>query len=117
VEIGSADDEVEVKATSGNVRLGDLHQGARVANVSGDVRILSVGEGSLRVRSVSGDVSVGVPSGVSLFVDVTTMGTFSTDIPLGDEPGSGEASGAKVDLSVSSVSGNVDIERAWEQVA
>ena len=53
-----------MKATSGNVRLGELTQGAKIINVSGDVRVLALGEGALHVRSVSGDVSVGVP-GVS----------------------------------------------------
>ena len=116
VEIGAADDSVEVHATSGNVRLGELHHGAKVANVSGNVRVLSLGEGRLLVRSVSGDVAVGVPTGVDLFVDVSTMGAFRSDIPIEDSPASG-GSGIKVDLSVSSVSGNVEIERALEHVA
>ena len=116
VEIGSADETVEVHATSGNVRLGELHQGAKVANVSGNVRVLSLGEGRLLVRSVSGDVAVGVPAGVDLFVDVSTMGSFRSDIPIDDIPAPGE-SRVKVDLSVSTVSGNVEIERALEHVA
>ena len=103
-------------ATSGTVRLGELHRGAKVANVSGNVRVLSLGEGKLLVRSVSGDVVVGVPAGVDLFVDVSTMGSFRSDIPIEDAPAPG-GSGAKVDLSVSSVSGNVEIERALEHVA
>jgi hypothetical protein len=116
VEIGTADETVEVHATSGNVRLGELHHGAKVANVSGNVRVLSLGEGRLFVRSVSGDVAVGVPAGVDLFVDVSTMGSFRSDIPIDDIPAPGE-SRVKVDLSVSSVSGNVEIERALEHVA
>ncbi len=116
VEIGAADGSVKVHATSGNVRLGELHQGAKVANVSGNVRVLSLELGRLLVRSVSGDVAVGVPTGVDLFVDVSTMGAFRSDIPIQDTPASG-GSGTKVDLSVSSVSGNVEIERAFEHVA
>jgi hypothetical protein len=116
VEIGAADETVEVHATSGNVRLGELHHGAKVANVSGNVRILSLGEGALHVRSVSGDVAVGVPSGVDLSVDVSTLGAFHSDIPLEDTPAP-RGNGSKVDLSVSSVSGNVEIERALEHVA
>ncbi len=116
VEIGAAEDTVEVRATSGNVRLGELRHGARVANVSGNVRVLSLGEGKLLVRSVSGDVAVGVPSGVDLFVDVSTMGRFRSDIDIEDTPVPG-GGGIKVDLSVSSVSGNVEIERALEHVA
>jgi Putative adhesin len=116
VEIGAADDTVEVRATSGNVRLGELHHGAKVANVSGNVRVLSLGEGRLFVRSVSGDVAVGVPSGVDLFVDVSTLGAFRSDITI-EDTSAPERSRIKVDLSVSSVSGNVEIERALEHVA
>ena len=116
IEIGAAEDTVEVRATSGSVRLGELRHGARVANVSGNVRVLSLGEGKLFVRSVSGDVAVGVPSGVDLFVDVSTMGHFRSDIDIEDSPVPG-GGGSKVDLSVSSVSGNVEIQRALEHVA
>jgi DUF4097 and DUF4098 domain-containing protein YvlB len=117
LEVGAASDRVEVKATSGNVRLGELSHGARIVNVSGDVRVLSVDEGTLHVRSVSGNVSVGVATGVDLHVDVETLsGAVSSEIPLDDTPGPA-ARETRVDLSVRSVSGNVDIARALEQVA
>jgi DUF4097 and DUF4098 domain-containing protein YvlB len=99
------------------VRLGELAHGARVTNVSGDVRVLAIDEGTLHVRSVSGSVSVGVVSGVDLHVDVETMsGQVRSDIPLDEAPVSPRKD-ASVELSVRSVSGNVEIERALEQVA
>jgi DUF4097 and DUF4098 domain-containing protein YvlB len=117
LEVGAAAKQVEVKATSGDVRLGELAHGARVTNVSGDVRVLALEEGTLHVRSVSGDVSVGVVTGVELHVDVETMsGEISSDIALDDAPGSGRRD-ARVELSVRSVSGDVAIERALEHVA
>ncbi len=117
IEVGAASGQVEVKATSGAVRLGELAHGARVTNVSGDVRVLAIGEGTLHVRSVSGSVVVGVVTGVDLHVDAETMsGEVRSDIPLEDKPGSARKD-ALVQLSVRSVSGNVEIERALEQVA
>ncbi len=117
IEVGAAASQVEVKATSGDVRLGELAHGARVSNVSGDVRVLALDEGTLHVRSVSGSVSVGVVTGVDLHVDVETMsGQVRSDIPLEDTPGSARKN-ALVELSVRSVSGDVEIERALEQVA
>ena len=66
---------------------------------------------------MSGDVSVGVARGVDLHVDVETMsGSVNSEIPLDDAPGSARRDD-RVDLSVRSVSGNVDIARALEQVA
>ncbi|HEX4126385.1 MAG TPA: DUF4097 family beta strand repeat-containing protein [Acidimicrobiales bacterium] len=119
LELGAAGSRVEVKATSGDVRLGELAAGAEVKNVSGNVRVLAVGEGTLKVRSVSGDVAVGVVKGVELHVDVeTASGMVHSDIPLTNAPGEGGARpGARVDLSVRSVSGNVEIGRALEHVA
>ncbi len=117
LEVGAAAGKVEVKATSGNVRLGELSHGARIVNVSGDVRVLALGEGTLHVRSVSGNVSVGVSEGVDLHVDVETLsGSVHSDIPLDDTPRTGRRD-AQVDLSVRSVSGDVEIARALEQVA
>jgi DUF4097 and DUF4098 domain-containing protein YvlB len=117
IEVGAAGERVEVKATSGKVRLGELARGARVANVSGDVRVLALEEGRLQVRSVSGNVSVAVASGVDLHVDVETLsGTVSSEIPLDDRPPSSRRN-VHVELSVRSVSGDVEIARALEQVA
>ena len=117
LEVGAAASKVEVKATSGNVRLGELSHGARIVNVSGDVRVLALADGTLHVRSVSGNVSVGVAEGVDLHVDVETLsGSVHSDIPLDDTPRSGRRD-AQVDLSVRSVSGDVEIARALEQVA
>jgi DUF4097 and DUF4098 domain-containing protein YvlB len=117
LEVGMAGSRLEVKATSGNVRLGELSHGARIANVSGDVRILLIDEGALHVRSVSGHVSVGVGRGVDLHVDVETLsGTVNSEIPLDSKPGTIRRD-ARVDVSVRSVSGNVEIVRALEDVA
>ena len=117
IEVGAADGHVEVKATSGSVRLGELAHGARVTNVSGDVRVLAIDEGTLHVRSVSGSVSVGVVTGVDLRVDVETLsGQIRSDIPLDATRGS-RRNDVSVEVSVRSVSGNVEIERALEQVA
>jgi DUF4097 and DUF4098 domain-containing protein YvlB len=118
LELGAADGRVEVKVTSGDVRLGDLAHGAQVMNVSGNVRVLALGEGTLKVRSVSGDVVVGVAKGVDIHVDVeTASGIVHSDIPLTDAPSGDTRPEARVDLSVRSVSGNVEIGHALEHVA
>jgi len=117
VEIGAAGDRVDVKTASGHARLGDLAAGARIVGVSGDVRVLAIGQGDLHVRSVSGNVAVGVSDGVDLHVDLETLsGHVQSEIPLDEAPQAGRR-GAKVDITVRSVSGSIDIERALEQVA
>jgi DUF4097 and DUF4098 domain-containing protein YvlB len=118
LELGAACSRVEVKVTSGDIRLGDLAHGAQLMNVSGNVRVLALGEGTLKVRSVSGDVTVGVAKGVDLHVDVeTATGNVHSDIPLDNVPSEGVRPETRVDLSVRSVSGDVEIRRALEHVA
>ena len=117
VEIGLAEDRVEVKATSGKVRLGELGLGADVVNVSGDVRVLSLYAGTLHLRSVSGNVAVGVGEGVELRVDVQTMtGRVHSEIPLDDVPAGGDT-GKKAEVTVRTVTGDVAVERALVPVA
>jgi DUF4097 and DUF4098 domain-containing protein YvlB len=116
VEIGLAQERVDVKTTSGNARLGELADGAEVVNVSGDVRVLSLSAGTLRVRSVSGDISVGVAEGVALHVDVETMsGRVHSEIPIDDAPTAGH-SGRSAELSVRTLSGDIEMERAVASV-
>jgi DUF4097 and DUF4098 domain-containing protein YvlB len=117
VEIGAAGDRVEVTTASGSARLGELGAGARVVGVSGDVRVLALAEGELHVRLVSGNVAVGVAEGVALHVDAQSMsGHVHSDIPLDDAPRGG-SHGTTVDITVRSVSGSIEIERALPQVA
>ena len=100
------------------MRLGELAAGRPVVNVSGNVRVLALEEGTLHIRSVSGHVAVGVAKGVDLHVDVeTASGIVHSEIPLDDAPVAGTRPQIRVDLSVRSVSGNVEIERALEHVA
>jgi DUF4097 and DUF4098 domain-containing protein YvlB len=112
IEVGSAIRGAEVRSTSGDVRLGDVEGDASVVGVSGSVQVLSCSSGRLHVRSVSGDISVGIPRGVSLSVDAGSLsGSVRSDIPLGDEPPSGRAT-PDVVLAARSVSGDVVLERA-----
>jgi DUF4097 and DUF4098 domain-containing protein YvlB len=112
VEIGLAQDQVDVKTTSGMARLGEIADGANIVNVSGDVRVLSLSEGTLRVRSVSGNVSIGVAGGVELQVDAQTMsGRVRSEIPLDGAP-SGGHTGKRASVTVSTVSGDIEMERA-----
>jgi DUF4097 and DUF4098 domain-containing protein YvlB len=112
IEVGSAGRGADVRSTSGDVRLGDLEGDASVVGVSGSVTVLSCASGRLQVRSVSGDIAVGVPRGVSLSVDAESLsGTVRSDIPLGDDPPSGHGA-PDVVLTARSVSGDVMVERA-----
>jgi DUF4097 and DUF4098 domain-containing protein YvlB len=117
VEVGAAADRIDMRSTSGNLRLGDLDGDASLVAVSGDVRVLSCSAGRVQVRSVSGDISIGIAEGVNLRVDAQSMsGRVSSDIPLGDVP-SPKKGAREVVLAARNVSGDVLVERAVEAYA
>jgi len=112
IEVGSAANRADVRSTSGDVRLGDVAGDASIVGVSGNVRVLSYAAGTMQVRAVSGDITVGIVQGVNLRVDAETMsGRVHSDIPLGQEPGS-RGEGPDVAVTARSVSGDVLVERA-----
>jgi DUF4097 and DUF4098 domain-containing protein YvlB len=120
VEIGSAADRIDVRGSSGDVRLGDVSGDLSVVAVSGDVTVLSLARGRAHLRSVSGQVDVGIARGVALTVDAESMsGTVHSDIPLSDDPdGSGHQGGdPAVELTVRSVSGNILVKRGADAFA
>lgn len=99
-----------VRTASGDIGIDELDGGANLTTVSGDVRIRSLSVGEVAVRTVSGDVELGVAAGVRVFLDlVTTSGDASSDLEVGQ--GSGDTD---VDLTVRivSVSGDVRVRRA-----
>jgi DUF4097 and DUF4098 domain-containing protein YvlB len=114
VEVGAAAGAIDVRATSGDVRLGDVAGGVRVVGVSGSVQVLSVTEGNMHIRSVSGKIDVGVARGATLRVDAESMsGSVQSDIPLEDGPG-GAREDPRITLTLRSVSGDVLITRGVE---
>jgi hypothetical protein len=112
IEIGSVGDRAEIRSTSGDVRLGDVSGDSSIVGVSGDIRVLSYADGQMQLRTVSGDITVGIPHGISIMVDAQSMsGTVRSEIPLADAPTAGDG-GPVVAISARSVSGDFLVERA-----
>ncbi len=118
VRIDGAHGDVRAASVSGDVTLRNLHAtSVRAGSVSGDVDVgiaeLS-GDGPLRLRSVSGDVTLTVPRGLDADFSMSTVsGDLDTDFPLTLSGRMGRRSiNARIgkggrDLSISTVSGDV----------
>ncbi len=114
IEVGAATAEIDIRATSGEVRLGDVAGDVRVTGVSGDVQVLSVTEGNVHIRSVSGKIEVGIARGATLGVDAESIsGSVHSDIPLDECPVS-DGTHPRVALTLRSVSGDLLITRGAE---
>jgi len=112
IEIGSTGTQVDIRATWGDVRLGDVAGDVRVVAVSGGVEVLSVARGTVQLRSISGDIEVGIAAGVALDVDAETMsGRVDSEIALSDRPGDVQGAPA-VTLAAKTVSGDIAVRRS-----
>jgi len=97
---------------SGDLVVGEAAAGLSVTTVSGDVRVQAAGGGSMRIQAVSGDVHVAITPGEHLYVDARSVsGTMSSELGVEDAPPPGPTSDLR-ELSVSTVSGDVQIARA-----
>jgi DUF4097 and DUF4098 domain-containing protein YvlB len=98
-----------VRTASGDIGIDQLDGGANLTTVSGDVRIRTLAVGDVAVRSVSGDVELGVAAGQRVFLDLrTSSGDASSDLEIGQADGDTDVD---LTLRVASVSGDIRIRR------
>jgi Toastrack DUF4097 len=100
----------EVKTAAGDVNLAEVGGSVTVHSASGDLRVGAVTEGKVELKSVSGDMLVGVRRGSRVWMDVKTVtGDASSDLDSGlDDDGEGPL----VELKATAMSGDIKIVRA-----
>lgn len=110
VAIERAVGPVNVKTVSGDVRVEHLEGDLTVQSVSGDVAASLATPGRVDVGNVSGDVTIGVRSGLLVELDVRSIsGQLSSQIAL--DGATGEVGEEPVVVKVRSVSGDVKVRR------
>jgi hypothetical protein len=115
VQVALVRGDASVHTASGDLEIRRSEAGVDVQSASGDTDLGDAGGGPVRVKSVSGDVRVGVRAGRRVAVDVRTVsGEATSDIPL-DGTGGEDADAPLVEIQVNGVSGDVRIERARSQ--
>lgn len=113
IEVGDIGGRVEITTTSGDVRLGQVAGDLSVGSTSGDVRIRRADGTELELRTISGDVRVGLPTGIRVCPELTTFsGSTRLPEPRRDTGQDDERPRRLVRLTVKSVSGDIDIQRA-----
>ena len=115
--VGTAGGDVTFNTVSGDIHLGSAAASMFAKSVSGDVRVDSLARGEAAIQSVSGDITVGVVRGATLWMDV---GTLSGDMRSELDPVEGGGhEGREVDLRLkaNSTSGDIRLMRAAERAA
>ncbi|WIM93802.1 DUF4097 family beta strand repeat-containing protein [Actinoplanes oblitus] len=135
LSVGRVGGSASVKTASGRIRIGDVTGDVTAATASGDIEVASVGgslnagtasgrvavgslcQGKSRVRTASGDVTVGVAPGTGVWLDLNTVGGRSiTDLAAhGDS--APPAGAPMLDLRVRTASGDIRIHRATDRIA
>jgi len=111
IRVGTVGGTLNASVVSGDLRVAAAPLGGAAAAVSGDIELGSVTEGELSVRSVSGDVTVGVRQGSRVHVDVSTVsGDLKSEFDLEEAGGDGE--GPFLDVRGKTVSGDLRLKRA-----
>ena len=105
---------VEVRTASGDVAVADAATDVRVSTASGDVTIGRARAGTVQLKTVSADVTVGVEPGLRLWLDVQSIaGRLTSD--LHDDAGGADGP-ADLTVQLQSVSGDLRLRRAAHAV-
>jgi DUF4097 and DUF4098 domain-containing protein YvlB len=109
VEIGSATQAVTVKSGSGDMRVRDAHADVELSTASGDLVVELMRRGQLAAKNVSGDIRVGIPGGVPVWTDISTMtGHVSSSLQGAGQPEEGQD---YVELRAKTISGDIFLEQ------
>jgi hypothetical protein len=101
----------DVKGVSGDVGVGEAAADLSVQTVSGDQEIGCASQGQIALKSVSGDVVVGILPGAIVELDVNTVsGALRSELDVSDVPPAGD--GPRIAVRGRTVSGDVLIRRA-----
>jgi DUF4097 and DUF4098 domain-containing protein YvlB len=110
VEIDRAEGEITARSASGDVRIGDAGDSVSATTASGDVLVRQGARGVYKIRTVSGEVSVGVAKGTGVWLDLSsTSGRTSSDLAVGDTPVA--VATPDLNLQVRTVSGDIEVVR------
>jgi DUF4097 and DUF4098 domain-containing protein YvlB len=109
VTVRSATGPVMIVTASGDVEIDDPRTSVTAQTASGDVRLRAVRSGDIRANTASGDVTVGVPIGTRVWLDLNTVsGSTRSNLDMSTTPIEG---GTQVSLRLQTVSGDIAVSR------
>jgi len=110
VRIEHAAGDIEVHSASGQIRIGVADASVNAKTASGDITVEDARTGVVSLNAASGDLHVGVRSGVTAHLDVSSVsGRIRSDLPIDD---AAPDTGAALDVRARTVSGSIVIAPA-----
>jgi hypothetical protein len=105
-----------VRSASGDIRIGRLDGSSTITVGSGDIELRDVGPGTVNVRAISGDVKAGVREGLGVWMDVSSTSGDVSSVLETDRRADADPSRPELELTLNTVSGDVDVARARTKV-
>lgn len=107
VRVGGVGGSLVAHSASGEVEVDRVGGSAKVATASGDITVGGVSSGEATLRSVSGDIEVGIVRGTSVWLDLSSVsGDVTSELAMG---GGSDAETATLELRAASVSGDIHV--------
>ena len=105
---------LDATLTSGDLRVGECAGDLTAGSTSGDVRVDRCCGTVIAVRSIAGDVRVGLPSGIRVEADISTLSGRAVLPQPSTAAAGGEHGGERtsVRLQLKTVSGDIRVERS-----
>lgn len=110
VTVGHVGGRLSASITSGDLRVDRVDGPIEIATTSGDVVVRRCTGDDISMKSVSGDVAIGLPGGIRVDPDISTL-SGRTTLP---RPAAGASAGEerrRVRLRIQTISGNIRIDR------
>ena len=116
VSTGSGDVSIEfvlaplsVKSGSGHLRVREAREDLLLNTASGELSVGAAHRGQLTAKNASGDITVGIPAGVPVWTDVSSLtGRVGSDLASVGQPRDGQD---YVELRARTVSGDVTLRQ------
>lgn len=109
LHVDYAGKDITNNSASGDTTLGTTQGEVKVRSASGDLRIACARSGKVKASTASGDVTVGVPAGTGVWLDLNTAsGSTTSDLAIGGES---PLSGHDLELRISTASGDINVHR------
>lgn len=105
VELGTTSGPAAVKTGSGDLKVVDANTDVSMTTGSGDLQVGTAHRGRFTVKGASGDVRIGIPAGVPVWTDISTLsGSIHTGLESVGEPAEGAD---HIELRAKTVSGDI----------
>jgi len=109
VEIGQAAGPTVVKTGSGDLRIATADGDVSMSTGSGDAIVERLNRGKFSLKGASGDVAVGIPSGIPVWTDISSVaGRVRSDLVGAGAPAEGQD---YIELRAKTVSGDITLKQ------